>query len=147
MRVAVAFARAEDDEPGAAAHAALEDAVARGRPRAHHRESRRFHLALIRPCRMRRLLHMLGTAWNMTEPLQPMSHLDGADRQLLHRDHAGMLEAFIARDADGLIRVCDRHHRRLQTFIALLPQHTGCSRSPINNGYIFSAHRRETADS
>ncbi|GAA3192296.1 GntR family transcriptional regulator [Dactylosporangium siamense] len=130
MRVAVAFARAEDDELARAAHAALEDAVAKGDPRAHHRESRRFHLALIRPCRMRRLLHMLGTAWNMTEPLQPMSHLDGADRQLLHRDHAGMLEAFVARDADGLIRVCTEHHRRLQTFIALLPQHTGLFAEP-----------------
>ena len=56
--------------------------------------------------------------------------LDGADRQLLHRDHAGMLEAFIARDADALIRVCTEHHRRLQTFIALLPQHTGLFAEP-----------------
>ncbi len=130
MRVAVSFARDEDDEQARAAHAALEAAVAAGDPRAHHRESRRFHLALIRPCRMRRLLHMLGTAWNMTEPLQPMAHLDGADRQLLHRDHAGMLEAFIARDTDALIRVCTEHHRRLQTFIALLPQHTGLFAEP-----------------
>ncbi|MEV0570338.1 GntR family transcriptional regulator [Dactylosporangium sp. NPDC050588] len=130
LRVAVSLARAEDDEQARAAHAALEDAVAAGDPRAHHRESRRFHLALIRPCRMRRLLHMLGTAWNMTEPLQPMAHLDGADRVLLHRDHAAMLEAFVARDADALIRVCAAHHRRLQTCIALLPQHTGLFAEP-----------------
>lgn len=130
MRVAVRHATAEDDEQARAAHAALEDAVAAGDPRAHHRESRRFHLALIRPCRMRRLLHMLGTAWNMTEPLQPMAHLRDTDRRLLHRDHAGMLAAFTARDTDALIRVCTGHHRRLQAFIALLPQDTGLFAEP-----------------
>jgi DNA-binding GntR family transcriptional regulator len=125
LRIAVARAGAEDDEQARAAHAALEAAVRAGDSRAHHRESRRFHLALIQACRMRRLLHMLSTAWNMTEPLQPMSHLDATERGLLHQDHAGMLAAFVARDADELIAVCAAHHRRLQVFIAQLPQDTG----------------------
>jgi DNA-binding GntR family transcriptional regulator len=125
LRVAVARAGAEDDEQARAAHVALEAAVLAGDSRAHHRESRRFHLALIRACRMRRLLHMLSTAWNMTEPLQPMSHLDGAERELLHDDHAGMLAAFTARDTETLIAVCAAHHKRLQTFVARLPQDTG----------------------
>jgi len=126
LRVAIELADDGDDEQARAAHAALEAAiVAGGDGRAHHRESRRFHLALIRPCRMRRLLHMLTTAWNMTEPLQPMSHLDAAERELLHRDHAGMLAAFIARDTEALITVCAAHHHRLQAFIARLPQDTG----------------------
>jgi len=125
LRVAVARAGPDDDEQARSAHAALEAAVRAEDSRAHHRESRRFHLALIVPCRMRRLLRMLSTAWNMTEPLQPMSHLDAAERELLHRDHAGMLAAFTARDADQLIAVCTAHHQRLQTFIARLPQDTG----------------------
>ncbi|MFI5913091.1 GntR family transcriptional regulator [Dactylosporangium sp. NPDC051541] len=125
MRVAIGQAGGEDDERAAAAHAVLEAAVRAGDGRAYHRESRRFHLALIRPCRMRRLLHMLGTAWNMTEPLQPMTHLGPADRELLHRDHAAMLAAFTARDADALIAACTAHHRRLQSYIALLPRDTG----------------------
>ncbi|MEU7870512.1 GntR family transcriptional regulator [Dactylosporangium sp. NPDC049140] len=131
LRVAVGQARADDDERAAAAHAALEAAVRAGDGRAYHRESRRFHLALIRPCRMRRLLHMLGTAWNMTEPLQPMTHLGPADRELLHRDHAAMLGAFSARDADALIATCAVHHGRLQSYIALLPRDTGLFADPL----------------
>ena len=100
-----------------------------GDGRAYHRESRRFHLALIRPCRMRRLLHMLDTAWNMTEPLQPMSHLGGADRERLHADHAGMLAAFTARDAAALIGVCAAHHRRLQSSSRCCPATRACSPS------------------
>ncbi|WP_432843087.1 GntR family transcriptional regulator [Dactylosporangium sp. CA-092794] len=131
LRVAIGLARGDDDERAGAAHAALEVAVRAGDGRAYHRESRRFHLALIRPCRMRRLLHMLGTAWNMTEPLQPMTHLGTADRELLHRDHAEMLAAFTARDADALITVCGAHHRRLQSCIALLPRDTGLFADPV----------------
>ncbi|MDR7274282.1 GntR family transcriptional regulator [Catenuloplanes atrovinosus] len=130
LRVAVERAGAADVERARVAHAALERAVHEGDGRAHHRESRRFHLALIEPCRMRRLLTMLGTAWNMTEPLQPMSHLDAAERALLHADHAGMLAAFTAHDADRLISVCADHHRRLQAFITRLPQHTGLFAEP-----------------
>ncbi|AGL14751.1 GntR family transcriptional regulator [Actinoplanes sp. N902-109] len=118
MRVAVGLAEARDDAEAQAAHAALTDAVAAGDGRAHHRESRRFHLALIRPCGMQRLLHMLGSAWNMTEPLQPMSHLDGAEWKRLHADHDEMLAAFLGRDADTLIEVGGVHHRRLQSCIA-----------------------------
>ncbi|WP_433046601.1 GntR family transcriptional regulator [Dactylosporangium sp. CS-033363] len=125
LRIALGQARAEDDERAMAAHAALEAAVRAGDGRAYHRESRGFHLALIRPCRMRRLLHMLGTAWNMTEPLQPMTHLGPADRELLHRDHAAMLAAFTARDPDALIAACAVHHGRLQSYIARLPRDTG----------------------
>lgn len=130
LRVAVTLAGAEDDDRARAAHAALEDAVRAGDARAHHRESRRFHLALLRPCRMSRLLHMLSLAWNMTESLQPMSHLGAAERELLHRDHAGMLAAFTARDAEALLEVCEVHHRRLQGCIARLPRDTGLFAEP-----------------
>jgi DNA-binding GntR family transcriptional regulator len=130
LRVAVERAGEADVERARAAHAALEEAVRVGDGRAHHRESRRFHLALIEPCRMSRLLNMLGTAWNMTEPLQPMSHLVPAERTLLHADHADMLAAFTARDADRLIGVCTAHHRRLQAFITRLPRHTGLFAEP-----------------
>jgi DNA-binding GntR family transcriptional regulator len=130
LRLAIGLAATADDDEARAAHAALEAAVVAGDGRAHHRRSRRFHLALIEPCRMRRLLHMLNTAWNMTEPLQPMSHLDAAERELLHGDHAGMLAAFIDRDADALVQVCGDHHRRLQSFIARLPRDTGLFADP-----------------
>jgi DNA-binding GntR family transcriptional regulator len=125
LRAAVALAGPDDDARARAAHAALDDAVVARDGRVYHRESRRFHLALIRPCRMRRLLHMLDVAWNMTEPLQPMSHLDSERREVLHRDHAGMLAAFTERDTDALIGVFAAHHHRLQSSIGTLPHDTG----------------------
>jgi DNA-binding GntR family transcriptional regulator len=126
LRVAVAGASAEDDRLARAALRALDEAIgADDGGAAYHRESRRFHLALIAPCRMRRLLNMLESAWNMTEPLRPMSHLTGSHRESLHADHAGMLAAFLRRDADALGRVCAAHHHRLQEFVSALPSDTG----------------------
>lgn len=125
LRVAVELADDRDDAEAKAAHAALGAAVRSGDGRAHHRESRRFHLALIRPCRMGRLLQMLGSAWNMTEPLQPMAHVGSADRELLHRDHDDMLAAFVSRDAGLLVELCGVHHRRLQVCLAGLPRDAG----------------------
>jgi DNA-binding GntR family transcriptional regulator len=120
LRTAVRLARPDDDVSAREAYATLDAAVVAGDARAHHRESRRFHLALIRPCRMSRLLHMLDTAWNMTEPLQPMAHLAVAERETLHGDHADMLAAFVDRDTDRLLAVFADHHRRLQAFMAAL---------------------------
>jgi len=74
---------------------------------------------------MRRPLHMLDTAWNMTEPLQPMSHLGDAERAVLHADHAGMPAAFCARDAAALTAVFAAHHHRRQRAVGALPQDTG----------------------
>jgi DNA-binding GntR family transcriptional regulator len=125
LRAAVELATADDDDLARAAHGALDAAVAAYDGRLYHRESRRFHLALIRPCRMRRLLQLLETAWNMTEPLQPMSYLDRAVRARLHADHAGMLAAFRTRDTDALLAVFSEHHHQLQQAIAGLPRHTG----------------------
>ncbi|MCA2212294.1 GntR family transcriptional regulator [Jidongwangia harbinensis] len=125
LRAAVAEAGPADDVRARAAHAALDAAVVAHDARAHHRESRRFHLALIAPCRLSRLLHLLETAWNMTEPLQPMAHLDHAGRERLHADHAQMLAAFLNREPDRLIAVFTAHHRRLQSFIEALPRDTG----------------------
>jgi len=125
LRVAVERACADDDEQARSALRALDESITAYDGRVYHRESRRFHLALIRPCRMRRLLHMLDLAWNQTEPLQPMSHLGSSEREQLHADHAGMLAAFCARDTDALIAVFATHHHRLQTAIGALPQDTG----------------------
>lgn len=125
LQIALGQAGPDDDERARVSLAALHDAVSAGDGRSYHRESRRFHLELIRPCRMSRLLHMLGAAWNLTEPLQPMSLLGTADLRKLHSDHESMLAAFLARDADLLIQTCGEHHHRLQELIASLPRDTG----------------------
>ncbi|WP_433598417.1 GntR family transcriptional regulator [Nocardia sp. CA-135953] len=103
----------------------LEQAIRDDDPVAYHRQSRHFHVALTKPSRMFRLLHMLESAWNVTEPVQSMVHIGRGDRVRLHTDHALMLDAFMARDVDRLLLIAERHHRRLETVIATLPTDTG----------------------
>lgn len=117
LTASVTLAGPADDTAANAAYQALTNAVTHADVRAYHRESRRFHWALVRPCGMRRLLGMLESAWNLTEPVQPMAMVTEADRVDLHGDHDALLVAFLARDGDGLVRAAERHHRRLQLLI------------------------------
>lgn len=130
LTAAVSVARPDDDATAQAAHQALEIAIAAGDVRAYHRESRQFHLALVRPCAMRRLLAMLESAWNITEPLQPMAYIPGTERVRMHHDHAAMLAAFVARDTATLLAVAGSHHRRLRRSLEALPRHTGLFAEP-----------------
>lgn len=103
----------------------LERAVRDDDPQTYHRQSRHFHMGLTRPSRMHRLLHMLESAWNITEPVQLMVHVDGTYRALLHSDHQQMLEAFLARDVDTLLATSAIHHQRLNTVVATISSDTG----------------------
>ncbi|MCP9275700.1 GntR family transcriptional regulator [Mycolicibacterium arenosum] len=109
----------------ATAHRMLERAVAEDDPQAYHRQSRHFHIGMARPSGMHRLVHMLESAWNITEPVQAMVHVGHADRVSLHADHGEMLEAFLDRDAEALLAVSGQHHRRLNDVVATLPPDTG----------------------
>jgi DNA-binding GntR family transcriptional regulator len=130
LRAAVEVAGPADIEEATSAHQALKRVLADWDPRVYHRESRRFHLALIEPCRMQRLLRMFESAWNVTEPFQPMRYLPGPEREQLHADHEEMLTAFIARDCDALVESSGRHHQRLESVIAGLPQRAGLLADP-----------------
>lgn len=125
--LAAAVVNATDvDRAGVAStHRLLERAVADDDPLAYHRQSRHFHIGMARSSGMLRLVHMLESAWNVTEPVQAMVHVDHADRVALHADHRRMLEAFLDRDADGLLSVSADHHRRLNDVVATLPPDTG----------------------
>ncbi|MET7772788.1 GntR family transcriptional regulator [Nocardia sp. NPDC005366] len=125
LAAAVANATDADRETLREINALLEQAIRDDDPAAYHRQSRYFHVALTRPSRMFRLLHMLESAWNVTEPVQSMVHIGRADRVRLHTDHALMLDAFLARDIDRLLLIAEGHHRRLEKVIATLPTDTG----------------------
>lgn len=125
LSVAVARATPADDAEIRDAHTALEKAVSAGDTRGHHRESRRFHFALIGPSRMDRMLHMLESAWNMTEPVQPMAHAGPAEGTQFNSDHRVMLDAFLARDADALIASTRDHQVHLGQLISALPAQSG----------------------
>jgi DNA-binding GntR family transcriptional regulator len=121
LRAAMRAAVPSDDAEVAAAYEALSKAIDERDARGHHRESRRLHLALTGPCRMRRLLGMFESAWNITEPLQPMSHVSRGMTLSLHEDHQLMVDAFRARDVDALLAASSLHYRRLQEVVATLP--------------------------
>lgn len=125
LTASVAAASKADDEAVQQAHRAMALAVLEGDAAAYHRESRRFHLALVTPCGMRRLLGMFESAWNITEPLQSMTHLTAAERGTLQRDHDEILAAFLARDTESLLSAARAHHGGLRKALDSLPNDTG----------------------
>ena len=118
LEVAVRQSAPADHARAAAIHEALDRAVAADDAAAFQRASREFHEALLAPCRMPRLLHMLDIAWNLTEPVQTMMRTTEQDRAGMREDHQQMLDAFVARDAETLKAVAEAHHDRLTACIA-----------------------------
>jgi FCD domain len=80
LAAAVANATDEDRAAIVAVNEVLQQAIRDDGPLTYHRQSRQFHIALTRPSRMHRLLHMLESAWNITEPVQSMVHVAASDR-------------------------------------------------------------------
>jgi DNA-binding GntR family transcriptional regulator len=125
LAAAVANASEADRTTVAAAHRRLERAALEDDRHSYHRQSRHFHIGMARPSGMLRLVHMLESAWNVTEPVQLMVHVEPAERAALHTDHGRMLEAFLDRDVDALLATTREHHKRLNTVVAALPPDTG----------------------
>jgi DNA-binding GntR family transcriptional regulator len=120
LEAAVRQSTPADHARAAAVHAAHDEAVAASDPAAFQRASRDFHEALLAPCRMPRLLHMLDIAWNVTEPVQTMMRVSSQEREEMAADHEEMLAAFEARDAERLKAAAQAHHARLTACITRL---------------------------
>ena len=110
--------------------AALEEQGQAGDDRAYAAATRRFHFALIRPSGMRRMIRMYESAWNITEPARPMSRVPAHERTTFHTDHARLLEAYAARDADALVAESDRHYAHLKEAIAEFATDPECFADP-----------------
>ena len=118
LEAAVRQSTPADHDRATAIHDALGRAVLADDATTFQRASREFHEALLAPCRMPRLLHMLDIAWNLTEPVQAMMRTTEQDRVGMREDHQLMLAAFVARDAEALKAAADAHHDRLTACIA-----------------------------
>ncbi len=125
LTAAVAQAGTQDDQRASVALDALDAAIRADDYPAYQRESRRFHVALMTPSRMHRLLHMIESVWNSTEPFQPMAHITDRARDELHAEHREMLRAFLARDAAALQAAAGNHQHHLEESIAALPDDSG----------------------
>jgi DNA-binding GntR family transcriptional regulator len=114
--------RAGPDDVEAARAALLETSVAldAGDDRGYHEATRRFHLSLIAPSGMQRLLRMYESAWNLTEPVRPMTHVGPVQRSAFAHDHDAMLEAFESRDATALVALSVEHYDHLLDGIEVL---------------------------
>ena len=130
LAASVANATDEDRSAVVALHDVLQQAIRDDDPVAYHRQSREFHLALTRPSRMHRLLHMLESAWNVTEPVQSMVHVTAEERTALHADHRRMVESFLTGDVEQLLTTAELHAQRLNSVIATLPTDTGLLVAP-----------------
>jgi DNA-binding GntR family transcriptional regulator len=120
LEAAVRQSTDADHERATAVHAQLMAAVAQGDAPVFQRASREFHAALLAPCRMPRLLHMLDIAWNVTEPVQTMMRVSAEERTAMTRDHELMLAAFVGRDAERLKAAAEEHHQRLTVCVSRL---------------------------
>jgi DNA-binding GntR family transcriptional regulator len=118
LDAAVRNATAADHERMRDIHAAMGRAVADGDTDGFQRASREFHEALLQPCRMPRLLHMLDIAWNLTEPAQTMMRVTEDERAAMRVDHEEMLDAFVEGSSERLREVATTHHERLAQCIA-----------------------------
>lgn len=118
LRAAVPVATEDDVSEARDALTSLRSCIARVDLRGYHRESRRFHLALMQPCGMQRLLHMIESVWNLTEPAQPMRNVDADHCWELDADHEQMLDSFEAGDAEAVVATAARHQRHLADVVS-----------------------------
>ncbi|CAB4722591.1 MAG: FCD domain-containing protein [Actinobacteria bacterium] len=130
LREAVMHATLADDAVVREIHAAMATAMAAGDERGYHAESRRFHVALIAPARMQRLVHIYESAWNLTEPARPMSRVADTGRAVFYDDHDRMLAAFIARDAATLVAESLEHFSHLKSAIEVFRSDPDVFRQP-----------------
>ncbi|UXA18580.1 GntR family transcriptional regulator [Mycobacterium sp. SMC-4] len=114
LAASIRHATAQDDAEIWASHHGLDSAIRGHDDRIYHSESRRLHLAMIRPSRMGRLVRMYESAWNLTEPARPMAHVSDEARHRFHSDHGEMISAFVARDGEALAAASQRHYEHLR---------------------------------
>jgi len=128
---AVALAGPADHAEARRQHEQVAAALGGGDQRAHHTATRAFHLALIAPANMQRLVHMYENAWNMTEPARPMAHVESDDQRVLHDDHERILAAFERGDATALVAESQAHYAHLRAAVEPMRHDPDTFRSPV----------------
>jgi DNA-binding GntR family transcriptional regulator len=71
--------------------------------------NRRFHFMIFEACRMPRLIRILTQLWDSTDVYRSVYFAATGSMELVAREHAGMLDALRARDADEVNRWQDLH--------------------------------------
>lgn len=121
LKRAVTRASSADIEAIQTVHEELTQTLADGDAAGWHRGSRAFHELLVAPCRMRQLLRLLESTWNITEPVQPMTLVPPEVLTGLQREHGDILAAYRYRNVDRLMQLFELHCRHLLDAVGSLP--------------------------
>ena len=71
--------------------------------------NRRFHFAIFDACDMPRLVRLLHQLWDATDAYRALYFHEPLNRDRVAHEHAEMLAALRARDAQALVRLHDEH--------------------------------------
>lgn len=98
---------------------AVEEAMAAGDVLAITEANRRFHFAIFEASGMPRLVRLLRQLWDATDVYRSVYFTEPANRAVVAREHAGILEALRSGDARALVAAQDGHrHRTVATLRA-----------------------------
>ena len=89
------------------------EALDHGQVNAFSDNGRRFHEALLAPCRMPRLLRLLDGLWEATESYRAANSLDKSGQAILQVEHQVMLDAYLDGDEQRLIQAAEQHRQHL----------------------------------
>lgn len=87
----------------------VDDAAAAGDLIAMTAANRRFHFAIFDAAGMPRLSRLLRQLWEATDAYRAVYFQAGENRRRVAREHAAMLAALRARDAEAVVRLHDEH--------------------------------------
>lgn len=105
-----------------AAGAEVERANAAGDLLAMNEANRRFHFVLVISAGLPRLERILRALWDATEAYRRLYYEESGNRERVEHEHAQIVAAFAAGDAELVIRLLDEHRGHATTALgALLP--------------------------
>jgi len=91
--------------------------------------NRRFHFALIEPCRMSRLVRIIRQLWDSTDPYRSVYFVAREHRDKVDDDHRAIFRAVTARETSEAIRLLAEHRAgtvaSLQQLLAKDEEQTG----------------------
>ena len=98
----------------------VERANAAGDLLAMSEANRRFHFVLVTSAGLPRLERILRALWDSTEAYRRLYYQEPGNRVRVEGEHAGIIDAFAAGDAELVIRLLDDHRGHATTALGAL---------------------------
>lgn len=82
--------------------------------------NRHFHFALVAAAGMPRLERIVRVLWEATDAYRAVYYGDEANRRRVAAEHAAIVQALAARDAERLVRLIDEHRQHAVDALSLV---------------------------